>query len=369
MSTHKSPAETRLSAGALALAILLIIGLSTGCTTSASQNSDTTSSSESQPPVDTKINQLQLIGSHNSYHVSIGREGLEAQAAVVSQLKMDAGDPLTNDYTHRPLDQQLDSGIRSFELDYTPPVRQNGVAFAQVVHIPNLDPISTCPDLSACINIILKWTEQHPQRVIIPILLEAKDDLGSAELDLLDELLFKTVKRSQLFTPDDLRGQSATLKLAATTGAWPSVEATRGKLMFLMDNGGSTSEAYREGHPNLEGRAVFTTDGLNEDGSLRDDAAALKINEPGDGKQIADLVSKGFFIRTRADASLVEAQANDTSRRAITFESGAQIVSTDFPPDEPEASTDYIVSFGGDSPGVRCNPVSARSQCVTPVNP
>lgn len=87
------------------------------------------------------------------------------------------------------------------------------------------------------------------------------------------------------------------------------------------------------------------------------DGAVLKENDAGDGSRIKSLVDQGYFIRTRADADLVEATANDTRNRTITMASGAQVVSTDFPPGEPDADNGYVVSF--DTPlAVRCNPVA-----------
>jgi hypothetical protein len=58
-----------------------------------------------------RVNQVQLIGSHNSYHAGI--------APSESKLVNEKNPKLYQafEYRHRPLDQQLNSGIRQIELD------------------------------------------------------------------------------------------------------------------------------------------------------------------------------------------------------------------------------------------------------------
>ena len=58
-----------------------------------------------------KINQIQVIGSHNSYHAGL----LPGVRAFLAKEKPDSLRGL--DYAHPPLNQQFDSGIRQIELD------------------------------------------------------------------------------------------------------------------------------------------------------------------------------------------------------------------------------------------------------------
>uniref|UniRef100_UPI00345866C7 Ca2+-dependent phosphoinositide-specific phospholipase C n=1 Tax=uncultured Christiangramia sp. TaxID=503836 RepID=UPI00345866C7 len=60
----------------------------------------------------TRINQIQLIGTHNSYHIALPLENLNRIGIINRGLK----DSL--EYSHRPLTEQLQTlGIRHFELD------------------------------------------------------------------------------------------------------------------------------------------------------------------------------------------------------------------------------------------------------------
>ena len=56
---------------------------------------------------------------------------------------------------------------------------------------------------------------------------------------------------------------------------------------------------------------------------------------------MATALADGVIVRTRADAEL----ATDPAEREAALASGAQIVSTDYPPSEPQQGTAYLVEF------------------------
>ena len=67
-----------------------------------------------------RLNQIQLVGSHNSYHIA--PEGtilipLTLGGLAVPGLVEGLGNPLSLNYTHAPLPTQLQRGVRTFELD------------------------------------------------------------------------------------------------------------------------------------------------------------------------------------------------------------------------------------------------------------
>src|SRR5215472_8690032 len=59
-----------------------------------------------------KMNQIQVIGSHNSYKAAITPQ----EMARLRARNPKAADTL--DYSHEPLTQQLDAGARQLELDF-----------------------------------------------------------------------------------------------------------------------------------------------------------------------------------------------------------------------------------------------------------
>jgi hypothetical protein len=294
-----------------------------------------------------RTNQVQVLATHNSYHI---------------QQDLPIASSPTTQYTHAPLDQQLDLGVRGFELDVVnPPDGQ-----FPVLHTPVVDNTSNCTPIAQCLDVTRAWSKAHPGHVPIFILLEPKDDpidfvidptlrpFDAAGLDQLDAIVRKSLGR-QLITPDSVRGKAKTLRAAVTGRGWPTLGKTRGKVLVALNTGGVVRDAFLQGHPSLERRAMFVT--ADEQSPA---AAVIKVDDP-DEARIQALVKQGFIVRTRADADLVEARANDATRRDLALRSGAQIVSTDFEVAVP-AIGDYVVQIPGGTPA-RCDPVNAPKNC------
>ena len=115
-----------------------------------------------------------------------------------------------------------------------------------------------------------------------------------------------------MITPDVVRGARATLEEAVLEDGWPTLGQSRGKVIFLMDNGDPYRSRYLAGHPSLRGRVLFTN---SEPG--QPDAAFVKRNDAiADFADIQALVEQGYVVRTRADADTVEARTDDPTTRA-----------------------------------------------------
>ena len=156
-----------------------------------------------------------------------------------------------------------------------------------------------------------------------------------------------------------MRGSFPTLNAAVLAGHWPTLAASRGKVVFLMDQR-PVGPVYLEGHPSLRGRVIFTN---AEPG--QPDAAFIERNG-GPAAEIGKLVREGYLIRARTDSDTREARLNDTTVRDSMLESGAQILSTDYPSAEPARwPGHYAVSLPGNVPA-RCNPVNTSGSCSLP---
>jgi hypothetical protein len=295
-----------------------------------------------------RTNQVQVLATHNSYHI---QQDAPIQSSPTTQ------------YTHAPLDQQLDLGVRGFEIDV---VNAPDGSFP-VVHTPVVDATSNCTPLAQCLQVSRTWSEAHPGHVPIFVLIEPKNDdvdfvidptlrrFDAAGLDQLDKTVRSSLGRG-LIMPDSVRGKSKTLRGAVTGRGWPTLAKTRGKTLVALNTGGTIRGAFLQGHPSLERRAMFVT--ADEQSPA---AAVIKIDDP-DEARIQALVKQGFIVRTRSDADLIEARNNDTSRREIALRSGAQIVSTDFEVAVPAIGGDYVVQIPGGTPA-RCDPVNAPKNC------
>jgi len=336
-----------------------------------------------------RLNQIQVIGSHNSYHSGLGPHEME----LLRLRNPKAAESL--DYAHPPLDIQLDRGIRQIELDiyadakggkYSHPAWPRMMAAAKipldpdfdpqhlfdkpgfkVMHVQDLDYRSNCQPLVECLRIVRRWSKAHAGHLPIFILIETKESkerdymtkpepFTSNVFDALDAELLSVFSRDEIITPDQVRGTHSTLEEAVLSGGWPCLERARGQVIFLMDQR-KAGPAYAKDHPSLRNRIIFTNALPGEP-----DAAFVEVNDPQhDPGLIPGLIKKGYIVRTRADDDLKQAVANDGSTRDAALESGAQMISTDFPFAE-KASTGYAVLFP--QPGVsRCNPVNTLTNC------
>ena len=344
-------------------------------------------------PAALKLNEIQVIGTHNSYHAGIA----PSEAKLFAQSNPQVYQSL--DYRHRPLDQQFTSGVRQIELDifadtqgglYAHPKGPDAVAAAnlpkdedfdpeglmkkpgfKVLHLQDFDYRSTCQQLIACLQVVRAWSRANPQHLPIFILLETKQsDLPAqyhattpekftpATFDALDAEIRSVFAPNEMITPDQVRARHATLEEAVLHHDWPTLNAARGKVIFLMDQR-PVGPMYLQGHPSLRNRVIFT--------NAEPGQADCAFTEENDGTQetIAALVRKGYLVRTRTDADTKQGRSNDTSRRDIALASGAQLLSTDYPASEPSQWTGYSVSLPGNAVA-RCNPVAAPPSCNIP---
>lgn len=302
-------------------------------------------------PEGVRINQIQLLATHNSYHLRPDTDWWEKTRQRNKRLN-------EWDYSHPPLDVQLDRGVRSFEIDV-----YNMDGEFKVQHVPVLDNRTTGDLMRDCLQTIWTWSESRPRHLPIITIFEIKDRAfggGDAakvapfkfdDLMRMDKIIADVFPRERIITPDDVRGEHETLEAAVLAGEWPLLSESRGKHMLVLMNR-DKRPAYRDGAPSLEGRMMFTR---SEPGEA--DAAFLLRNYP-DTEAIRSVVEQGYMVRTRADSSL----RTSIERRDRAFASGAQIVTSDFPPGEPQPETGYVLEFTEPHAG-RCNPVSYELEC------
>ncbi len=299
-----------------------------------------------------RMNQIQVIGSHNSYHA-------HPSEPLFSLVKEAYPAAATWAYDHPPLDVQLDRGVRSFELDLYFDTKA-----IKVLHVPRFDQNSTCETLVDCATVLRNWSKAHPDHVPVIVLLELKEDdvpqanipvlsFDQAALVQLERELTDVFSPEQLIRPDDVRGDAATLREAITTTGWPNLDAVRGRILFALHTGGKAAETYASMHPGLKGATAFLQAYGDEDY-----AAIYVLNNP-TNPEITTRVKEGFIVRTRADADLEEAAKNDTARRDAALASGAQIITTDFFAGSPHEETGYVVTLGEDK-AARLNVVNGE---------
>lgn len=335
-----------------------------------------------------RLNEIQIIGSHNSFKQLI--------EPPLYQLMLKAyPDSRELDYGHLPLADQLTLGLRNLELDlyndpegglYATPLGLKLVAWTggqsqpfdsagvlaepgfKVMHVADFDFRSTNLTLQGCLAELRGWSEAHPDHLPVFVTINLKErkvdfpgtvapiPFDADAFDRLDVAIVAGLGRDRVLTPDDVRADAATLEEAVTTRGWPVLGSCRGRFLFLLDTGEERRRSYAQGRPSLRGRSMFVT---SEPGTP--EAAAFIVNDPlSDGDRIRDLVRRGYVVRTRADADMVEARAGSFARFGAAKSSGAQIITTDYYRADPRINADYQIRFE-DGGFARLNPVTART--------
>jgi len=358
--------------------------------TSSAPGSTRPAIADAYPLDDTlKLNQIQTIGSHNSYHVRTPK-------ALRDKVDETLGSPVSEawDYEHTPLDVQFtNEGVRQIELDlHIDPDGRFAVRHAlpalglpadapaemkepglKVFHLPEVDYASNCNTFVGCLTTVKKWSDAHAGHVPIMILIEGKSEtipdvlkmgfaasvpFDKAGLDAIDVDIRRVFDDSSMIVPDQVRGSHASLEAAVLAGGWPTLGESRGKVMFVLDNE-ELRASYADGHPSLQGRVMFTDAEPGEPEAAFVQQSASKIEN---AVTITDLVKKGYVVRVLVDGDPSTAKANDLTEATRAIEAGAQWISTDYAVPDPTMSATFRVALPGGTPA-RCNPITAPPDC------
>lgn len=293
-----------------------------------------------------KFNEVAYIATHNSYQL----ESVPSYQQIYRNLEtvtfglVDGNAPLYNSDT---LTEQFNAGIRSIELDIETVVDGDDVSFV-CSHSPLIDMTSSCYDFELALEEIRMWSDVNPRHLPITVIVEPKQffllDDGMRFLNLeyankVDELL-REVFGDKLITPADMMGHHATLKEMREADDWLTLEDCAGKVVVLLHDTAVTNQ-YIKQDESIKSQAMFPM--LRYNSRDKDHASFLIVNNPDDiAKYSQELIyEKNLVVRTRVDSY---GSYNEEDRR-LTLESGAQILSTDYPPRADMSGVEYYVDF------------------------
>ncbi|WP_143746030.1 Ca2+-dependent phosphoinositide-specific phospholipase C [Epilithonimonas bovis] len=373
-------------------------------------------------PKGLKINQIQVLGTHNSYAKPVDPKVLKMASDIFNQYKGSFLDKMPADekakfqeyhpngmdftealnYNHPDFDEQLNAGLRNLEIDvyydptgnrFTKPasyelLKKQGITdlypFStdgmdqpgfKVLHIADIDFRTHYTTLKKALTALKTWSDAHPKHIPVYIQIEAKDmaipifpnssqvlPFDSKAYEDLDQEILSILGRQKIITPDDVKGNYKSLNQAVLHQNWPTVNASLGKFIFVLLPGSagmkSGESAYLEGHPQLEGRMMFLQSEPGKDYA----AFLLYDNAIVRQNEIRKAVKEGYLVRSRSDIETYEAKVNNPARKEAAFRSGAQIISTDFFRPGNTYGTPYFVELpGGET--ARCNPINAPADC------
>lgn len=296
-----------------------------------------------------RINHLQMRGTVNSYHDVDPDEDSELMA-----------------YVHRPLDEQAaEQGIRVFDFDIIPD-RTAGIDLHPAVSDHPADDLNHCGAWLFCLYQLRDWMEAHPEHPPVVVLvreafLYAHTSGLHYQLDDIERHIVMALGRDRVLTPERVRGAHPDMRAAINARGWPSVDATRGMAMFVLNTRGLARAFYLvEGGQDPDDRLLF----LLGDPALADDRGTgdevvfsfeprLEDEEdpwhfetdPADLDRIEALAAAGFLVHGISD----DPAMLDRLRAAGTHLIGSRYPDR-FGPIPPEGPT-------------ACNPVTGPADC------
>ncbi len=286
-----------------------------------------------------RLSEIQMKGSHNSYH-----------------LRIDNGEEEWN-YDAPPLPEQFGrDGVRAVELD----VHYMDGRFG-VFQLSGWEDRSTCPWLEDCLAQLRTWSDAHPGHAPIIVYFETKEATGTEEfyehVESFEQALIAAWPREKAYTPDDLMGGDFDDVVSAMKEkGWPRLGEVRGKVIMVLHDFGGARHRYTKFN-GLHGRRMFVS-ATSMDNSH---AGFLALDYPvGNLETIGEYLAQGYMVRTRSDELPGHGGDNWVQLKAA-LESGAQVVLTDYP------ENDYIPGYSVEMPGgtpIRCNPITAPEICT-----
>ncbi|MBV1905566.1 MAG: phosphatidylinositol-specific phospholipase C1-like protein [Pseudomonadales bacterium] len=344
-----------------------------------------------------RFNEIQVIGSHNSYKQAIDAPLLD----MISKSNPALAESLA--YSHPALETQLDLGLRALELEvyHDPqgrlfaspmglsmvedvaefdPLRVMNKPGFKVLHAQDIDFRSNCLSLTICLERLRAWSDQHAGHLPIVVSLKAKEQVidqpgfvlpvqyDVAAWNALDAEIL-AVLEGKLILPSEIQGEAENINTVITGTGWPSLSTLQGRFLFVLDENPEKNLRYLAERKNA---VLFTN---MPEGSPN--SAVRFINNPVEQFELIQaLVKQGYLVRTLADADTREARSGDTQRLEAAWASGAQFISTDFYQVANKLGSGYVVNIQamqiplGDSADIkitdrlfRCNDVVAASRC------
>ena len=292
-----------------------------------------------------RLDDLSYIATHNSYQTHSVSAWVRACTSI-SRILPDVMPDGTGTLDHETLTDQLNAGIRSFELDVEA-ASKAGKPYFYCMHSPVIDMTTSCYDFALALREVRLWSEHHPSHLPITIILEPKlrfVPMGSLRFfslqyaNALDAFLREHLGDTLLEPADMLREYTTFAEMRQADDWLPDL---CGKVLVLFhydwQDDGEIINAYMRQDETFRTQAMFP---LHVDSSLPN-ACFLAYNEPQTVQDLQDMLSREHFIvRTRTDAHPIRSD----ERRSTALICGAQILSTDYPP-RFSSDADDPVSF------------------------
>ena len=294
-----------------------------------------------------KYNEVKFLSTHNSYQITATEE-YRNFFGYLSDLTFGLVKRETAEFNMESLTEQLEVGIRGFEIDIETVDKDGDISFI-VTHNPILDNTSSCYDFEKALEEIKMWSDNNPYHLPVTVIIEPKkavvavNDMKNYSLEYAQETdaLIRKVMGETLLTPADMMGDYANFKEMRENDGWLTLEETAGKVLFLLHD------------------TTVTSDYINQDKSIRTQAMFPMLRYADRDKEYASFIIDNnpsqalsheeetidrcnLIVRMRPDSF----PDFDEEKHGKADLCRAQIVSTDFPPTKGESKYG-VYSFDG----------------------
>jgi hypothetical protein len=276
-----------------------------------------------------KLNELQYMGTHNSYKTGISKQSSNLFKYVEFTTKYE--------YSFDTLTEQLNHGIRSFELDLLKVPTEEGY-YIECSHKYLSDNMSSAIDLLKGLQEIAMWSAYNENHLPIIILLEPKyKGITAAPAALKVEDIFalgddmRDIFGDTLITPADLLGDYDGFDALRNDNGYPTISNMLGKVIFALHNDKLTTK-YAQSDLTMQTQAIFPMPRIQSMDKIQNysnlTCFALQNDAMG-AEKFEKLIDEGnFIVRTRLDSFPIYSELS--IEKAII--SKANILSTDYPP-------------------------------------
>ena len=295
---------------------------------------------------DVRINEIAVLGTHNSYQTlaTAPKRTLEKVRSILS-----SGEKGGNrNFEMDTLTQQLENGVRNLEIDIETVDDGENISFI-VTHNPITDNVSSAYDFSKGLEEIALWSDNNPNHLPVYLLIEPKGDVDninnmknfSLEYALELDNIFRKVLGDRLLTPETVKSDFNTLEEMRMADSWPTLKEAAGKIIVLLHPCAVTEE-YINTDTSLSSQAMFPM--LRFEDIDKPYASFILDNEPETATENNKITvtQKKLMVRTRADnyPDFNEEKYNCTDN------CGSHIITTDYPPRSVRPE-DHTYDFDG----------------------
>lgn len=279
-----------------------------------------------------RFNELRYLATHNSYKQAISKE-----TEVFYGYALFGACSGLYDYVFDTVTEQLNNGIRSIEIDLYKHKTSDGFDI-KILHNCLTEAATSVADFELGLKELKMWSDYNEGHLPVIVLVEPKTsgigDFGAMDGEAFEYAfsLMETILGDKLYTPADAIGSYATFAEMRAANDYPAVRDLTGKFIFLLHET-SKKENFTSLDETLLTQKMFYTASASalrngNSGVYADNVLFTLANEPSDEENLQFAVENNYMVRTRAD----KYHDKSAKRLAEAVASGANIMSTDYPP-------------------------------------